>query len=143
MPPRPKLNRCAFCRISVVGQVYAKFMSMEQYPDAFDTFHVRVFDVPLERERDSNNPGAVTSIVDITFDPKIFVSPDRLDGPGVIIMVMAEDPRLVGTIVVAITDHGVVVSTREVDDSSSLTVSEGVNALVLNASHGSACLERC
>lgn len=38
---------------------------------------------------------------------------------------------------------GVVVSTREVDDSSSLTVSEGVNALVLNASHGSACSERC
>jgi hypothetical protein len=31
---------------------------------------------------------------------------------------------------------GVVVSTREVNDSASLTVSEGVNVLVLNASHG-------
>lgn len=33
---------------------------------------------------------------------------------------------------------GVTISTREVEDSASLNVSEGVDAFVLNASHGCA-----
>lgn len=108
MPPGPKLDWRAFCRISLVGQVYAEFLAVKQYPtersirdqsyaiakvcapDTTDSFDVRVCDVPLAGGRGSNDLGAITGIFDIAFDPEIFISPDGLDEPA--IMFLLEDP---------------------------------------------------
>lgn len=121
-PTFPKLNFRVVCWNSAI-QVQAIIRTMGQYPNATDTFDIRVFDIPLERVRNSNDRSA---IMGVAFDPEVLSRAGRLYVPHILVAILLEDPRLVVAIVGVETDDGVVVITREVKGSTSLTVFQAV-----------------